>query len=124
MGWYVGIPFPRYALFNNNAEINRTKKRITCVSQMLDSEGNVLASYPYGASDYKADLAREAEEAEAVRQKQEGHLDVNPTISKISMFRVVDMDVLAVDWVSSLQVPLGYYAVYAAEAHTHQQQIR
>jgi len=28
MGWYVGIPFPRYALSNNNAEINRTKKRI------------------------------------------------------------------------------------------------
>lgn len=50
---------------------DRGYEDITCVSLMLDSEGNVLASYPYGASEYKADLAKAAEEAEAMRKKQE-----------------------------------------------------
>ncbi len=38
MGWYVGIPFPPYALSNNNAEINRIKKRLEALRQVDEME--------------------------------------------------------------------------------------
>ena len=42
---------------------DRGYKDITCVSQMLDSDGNVLASYPYGQKEYESALAIEQKEA-------------------------------------------------------------
>ncbi len=47
MGWYVGIPFPRYALSNNNAEINRTKKRIEAL-RMVDEMEHVEIEFDGG----------------------------------------------------------------------------
>ena len=38
MGWYVGIPFPPYALSNNNAEINRIKKRLEALRTVDEME--------------------------------------------------------------------------------------
>ncbi len=38
MGWYVGIPFPPYALSNNNAEINRIKKRLKALRRVDEME--------------------------------------------------------------------------------------
>ncbi len=38
MGWYVGIPFPPYALSNNNAEINRIKKRLEALRRVDEME--------------------------------------------------------------------------------------
>ena len=38
MGWYVGIPFPPYALSNNNAEINRVKKRLDVLRAVDEME--------------------------------------------------------------------------------------
>ncbi len=38
MGWYVGIPFPPYALSNNNAEINRIKKRLEALRKVDEME--------------------------------------------------------------------------------------
>ncbi len=38
MGWYVGVPFPPYALSNNNAEINRTKKRLDALREVDEME--------------------------------------------------------------------------------------
>ena len=38
MGWYVGIPFPPYALSNNNAEINRIKKRMEALRAVDEME--------------------------------------------------------------------------------------
>jgi hypothetical protein len=37
-GWYVGVPFPPYALSNNNAEISRIKKRLTQLRQIDEME--------------------------------------------------------------------------------------
>jgi len=37
-GWYVGIPFPLYALSNNNAEINRIKKRLEALRKVDEME--------------------------------------------------------------------------------------
>jgi hypothetical protein len=37
-GWYVGIPFPPYSLSNNNAEINRVKKRLAQLQQVDEME--------------------------------------------------------------------------------------
>jgi len=34
MGWYVGVPFPSYALSNNNAEINRIKRRLEALREV------------------------------------------------------------------------------------------
>ncbi len=47
MGWYVGIPFPRYALSNNNAEINRTKKRIEAL-RIVDEMEHVEIEFDGG----------------------------------------------------------------------------
>lgn len=38
MGWYVGVPFPSYALSNNNAEINRIKKRLEVLRTVDEME--------------------------------------------------------------------------------------
>ena len=38
MGWYVGIPFPSYALSNNNAEITRIKKRLETLRTVDEME--------------------------------------------------------------------------------------
>lgn len=38
MGRYVGIPFPPYALSNNNAEINRIKKRLEALHTVDEME--------------------------------------------------------------------------------------
>jgi len=37
-GWYVGIPFPPYAFSNNNAEINRIKKRLEALRKVDEME--------------------------------------------------------------------------------------
>ncbi len=47
MGWYVGIPFPRYALSNNNAEINRTKKRLEAL-RIVDEMEHVEIEFDGG----------------------------------------------------------------------------
>ncbi len=47
MGWYVGVPFPRYALSNNNAEINRTKKRIEAL-RLVDEMEHVEIEFDGG----------------------------------------------------------------------------
>jgi len=47
MGWYVGIPFPCYALSNNNAEINRTKKRIEAL-RIVDEMEHVEIEFDGG----------------------------------------------------------------------------
>ncbi|MDE7243666.1 MAG: DUF3560 domain-containing protein [Oscillospiraceae bacterium] len=51
MGWYVGIPFPPYALSNNNAEINRIKKRLEALRTVdkmehveIEFEGGVIVT--------------------------------------------------------------------------------
>jgi len=47
MGWYVGIPFPRYALSNNNAEINRTRKRLEAL-RIVDEMEHVEIEFDGG----------------------------------------------------------------------------
>ncbi len=47
MGWHVGIPFPRYTLSNNNAEINRTKKRLEAL-RIIDEMEHVEIEFDSG----------------------------------------------------------------------------
>lgn len=47
MGWYVGIPFPPYALSNNNAEINRIKKRLDAL-RVVDAMEHVEIEFEGG----------------------------------------------------------------------------
>ena len=47
MGWYVGIPFPPYALSNNNAEINRINKRLEAL-RMVDEMEHVEIEFDGG----------------------------------------------------------------------------
>ncbi len=51
MGWYVGIPFPSYALSNNNAEINRTKKRLEAL-RIVDEMEHVEIEFDGGMASY------------------------------------------------------------------------
>ncbi len=47
MGWNVGVPFPRYALSNNNAEINRIKKRLETL-RIVDEMEHVEIAFDGG----------------------------------------------------------------------------
>lgn len=46
-GWYKGIPYPPYALSNNNAEISRIKKRLSHL-ETVDKMDHVEISFPGG----------------------------------------------------------------------------
>lgn len=46
-GWYKGVPYPPYALSNNNAEISRTKKRLAQL-EAVDKMDHVEITFPGG----------------------------------------------------------------------------
>ena len=73
MGWYVGIPFPPYALSNNNAEINRTKKRIEAL-RVVDEMEHVEIEFDGGMIVTNEEINRvqivfDAKPDEAVRRE-------------------------------------------------------
>ncbi len=75
-GWYVGIPFPPYALSNNNAEINRIKKRLEALRQVDEME-HIEIEFDGGMIVTNEDINRvqiifDSKPDEAIRQKLKG----------------------------------------------------
>ena len=73
MGWYVGIPFPPNALSNNNAEINRIKKRLETL-RMVDEMEHVEIEFDGGLIVTNEEINRvqiifDAKPDEAVRRE-------------------------------------------------------
>ncbi len=76
MGWYVGIPFPPYALSNNNAEINRIKKRLEALRKVDEMEHTEI-EFDGGIIVTNEDINRvqiifDSKPDEAMRQKLKG----------------------------------------------------